>query len=247
MKKAFTLAEVMITLVVVGIITAVIIPVAINSKPNENIMKFKKAHNTLYQIIQTLITSDKYYLNGDLGMKPDGSLVNSATYFCETIADNVTAKKVQCSNILAEEINSVVTWHVNTGWNWAQASSDSLTSYLDLQCKTYIQSGEEIVLSDGVVIYEVSPAAHFGVFTCNHKLYLTKEEANRNNCYLRAFSDTNAHSLRSSDFDTVYKPICIDIDGINKGEDPFGYGIRVDGKILAGKRAADWLEKSIQN
>ena len=73
-----------------------------------------------------------------------------------------------------------------------------------------------------------------------------KEDANKNNCYLRAFSDTNARSLGTSDFNTVYKPICIDIDGINKGEDPFGYGIRVDGKILAGRRASTWLEKSIQ-
>ena len=48
LKKGFTLAEVMITLTVIGIITAVIIPVAIHSKPDENIMKFKKAHNTLY-------------------------------------------------------------------------------------------------------------------------------------------------------------------------------------------------------
>ena len=27
---------------------------------------------------------------------------------------------------------------------------------------------------------------------------------------------------------------------------PFGYGIRADGKILNGKRAEEWLEKSIQ-
>ena len=27
---------------------------------------------------------------------------------------------------------------------------------------------------------------------------------------------------------------------------PFGYGIRVDGKIYAGKRAKEWLEKSLQ-
>ena len=42
-KKAFTLAEVMVTLTVIGIITSIIIPVAIHSKPDENIMKFKKS------------------------------------------------------------------------------------------------------------------------------------------------------------------------------------------------------------
>ena len=47
-------------------------------------------------------------------------------------------------------------------------------------------------------------------------------------------------------FNVIYKPFCIDIDGFNKGEDPFGYGIRVDGKIIPGKKADEWLQKSIQ-
>ena len=37
----------------------------------------------------------------------------------------------------------------------------------------------------------------------------------------------------------------MDIDGINKGEAPFGFGIRADGKILTGKRATEWLNKEI--
>ena len=39
----------------------------------------------------------------------------------------------------------------------------------------------------------------------------------------------------------------MDVDGINKGEDPFGYGIRVDGKIILGARAQEWLGKNIQD
>ena len=38
----------------------------------------------------------------------------------------------------------------------------------------------------------------------------------------------------------------MDVDGINKGEDPFGYGIRADGKIIMGARADEWMNKSIQ-
>ena len=47
-------------------------------------------------------------------------------------------------------------------------------------------------------------------------------------------------------FLTAHKIFCIDVDGIGKGEDPFGYGIRVDGKIMPGERADTWLQKSIQ-
>ena len=35
------------------------------------------------------------------------------------------------------------------------------------------------------------------------------------------------------------------VDGVDKGEDPFGYGIRVDGKILNGARADEWLERDV--
>ena len=41
--------------------------------------------------------------------------------------------------------------------------------------------------------------------------------------------------------------MCVDIDGIKKGEKPFGYGVRLDGKIMRGKRAGEWLNKSIQD
>ena len=44
----------------------------------------------------------------------------------------------------------------------------------------------------------------------------------------------------------LFRVFCIDIDGINKGEPPFGYGIRADGKILTGARADVWLEKGFQ-
>lgn len=54
--------------------------------------EFKKAHNTLFQVISTLVSSDKYYLNGDLGAKANGSDVD-ATYFCETFSDVVSVKK----------------------------------------------------------------------------------------------------------------------------------------------------------
>ena len=149
MKKAFTLAEVLITLTVIGIITAVIIPVAIHSKPDENIMKFKKAHNTLYQVISTLINSDEYYLDGDLGAKPDGSIVDSATYFCETFSDVITVKKANCTKR--------GDYH-NSYWAIEQPKAD-----IDLSCLLAQKSNvDEITLADGVLFYEGSTAVHFG-------------------------------------------------------------------------------------
>ena len=47
--------------------------------------------------------------------------------------------------------------------------------------------------------------------------------------------------------DIHYKVICLDIDITNDDEEPFGYGVRADGKIILGKRAQEWLQKSIQD
>jgi len=35
----------------------------------------------------------------------------------------------------------------------------------------------------------------------------------------------------------------MDVDGIGKGEDPFGYGVSVEGKIFPGTRALEWMQK----
>ncbi len=244
--KAFTLAEVMITLTVIGIITAVIIPVAINSKPDENIMKFKKAHDTLYQTISTLINSDKYYLNGDLGVKPDGSTVDSninsddATYLCKTIADNLTTKKVNCSKYLTQ--TDTLAFYCS---DW-----DSFPDSTDEKCKQEAKNiGEEIVLSDGVVFYQLSPAFTFGYTGKYVSFDGTKEAANYSPFYC------NENKKRGEIY-RCSKVICIDIDGIPSGGSekcddvkdicPFAYSIRVDGKLNPRKRAKIWLEKSIK-
>ena len=63
------------------------------------------------------------------------------------------------------------------------------------------------------------------------------------NCHeprLRMFSE---HKVNN--FDVHYKIVCIDIDEMCQGEDPFGYGIRADGKILTGARADEWLERDV--
>ena len=76
-KLAFTLAEILIVLVVIGVITAILLPVAIQSSPDENVMKFKKGNATLGKVISELVNNDKYYADGDLGKYPNGNDVDS--------------------------------------------------------------------------------------------------------------------------------------------------------------------------
>ena len=57
MKKGFTLSAIMIALVVIGVITSILLPVAFNNVLNENVMKFKKGNATLAKVINELVTN----------------------------------------------------------------------------------------------------------------------------------------------------------------------------------------------
>ena len=223
-KLAFTLAEIMIVLTIIGILTAILLPIAINSAPDENVMKFKKGNNTLGTVIRELVNSDKYYANGDLGIRADGTLIDGThdgdnTYFCETFADVVSTKSVNCKD---EELTLT-----NLYWDIYNYSLELSQEHADMGCKNIANEiGPEIITSDGIIFYQTYPKQPFGYIYQNSRFY-------------KDIKDDNG-------FNPIYKTFCMDIDGINKGEDPFGYGIRADGKILLGARAEEWLKKSIQ-
>jgi len=240
--KAFTLAEIMIVLSVVGILTAILLPVAFHSAPDENIMKFKKANNTLGIVIRELVNSDKYYANGDLGIKADGTLVDSATYFCESMADILSAKKIECKK---PENNDY--WIGIIIMPSDESLYSEMQSNIDSACKETAPMGAQIVTSDDVFWYEANPTQHYG---SNQKIEGITEISER------LFGGrTDVEGSGTIDlFDRIYKVYCIDVDGIPntvtkndcKNECPFGYGIRADGKIIPGARANGWINKSVQ-
>ncbi len=240
MKKAFTLAEILIVLVIIGVLTAILLPVAFQAAPDENVMKFKKANSTLTTVIRELVSSDRYYVNGDLGTKSSstdakGKLLEAKdenfTYFCDTISEIMSYKSKKCSKLEGAE------GYIEVG------SSEEATTYkkpseakvlLDTYCANQAATiGEEIVTSDGVAWFQTSPRTTFGKYL---------DEG------VRQFSNPDAAVTYPDEngFDRMYKVFCIDVDGIGKGEAPFGYGIRSDGKLLTGQRADEWVQKSIQ-
>ena len=254
MKKGFTLAEIMIALVVIGVITSILLPVAFNNIPNENVMKFKKGNATLAKVINELVTSGEYYTPGDLGIKADGTIVDGKhdgdiTYFCKTFADIVATKNINCAATSDSIYEGFI--HLSTD------GSDNMLNYngrvdklfggnpniknaLDTICSNS-KMNAEIKTSDNISFYQSEPTCTFGIKRIDEKFYVPPVGSPEDN--IRLFG---GYQEQDDGFDLIYKVFCMDIDGINQGEAPFGYGIRVDGKIILGARAQEWLEKSIQ-
>ena len=232
-KLAFTLAEVMIIVTVIGIISAILLPAARNAAPDKNITKFKKANNTFGNVIRELAYDEKYFYEGDLNLKPDGTEVTNKKYICQCLADILNTKKVECS-----EYEYYNYGYVDFAWDKVNNEVGYAANILDKICReAAIEMGTpEIITSDNVHWYQGSPAI---LYNRNH---ITQTDAK-----LFQIKDDNG-KLR------IYKAFCIDIDGKPDGatktncinECPFGYGVRQDGKILYGLRAQQWMKKKIQ-
>jgi len=246
--------------VIIGVLTGILMPIAIHSAPDKNVMKFKKADTTLKNVIHELVTSDKYYKDGDLGIRYDGVAVkntdNTRNYFCNTIADVLSVKKVKCANNHTIVARNAINGKLLADSVPADPTPETIKEAKDAwdsACKSAAKvRGKEIELVDGTVIYKVNNV-QFGTATIpdSNGVDVTGK---------RMFSPPNQFPAFFSDlsgFDVGYNPICIDIDGFNetKGSDgcddvkdicPFGYGIRADGKIMEGTRAEEWLEKDFQ-
>jgi len=243
MKKAFTIAEIMIVLTVIGILAGILVPVANNARPDENVMKFKKAHAVLGNVVRELVTSDKYFKNGDLGIKYDGTPItyDEDVYYCEVMADILSAKSSSCPYkcVYGSPVNLCTGEGITSGTPHTVCTvtetklNNFKTNYLDNGC-AYAAVGSSgtlelpnIVLGNDTVIY-IASRLHFGLW---------------GNKYFDAEGN-----------DVVYGIICIDVDGIPSNatssncvnECPFGYGIRADGKLIPGARAQAWLDKSFQ-
>ncbi|HNW26415.1 MAG TPA: prepilin-type N-terminal cleavage/methylation domain-containing protein [Candidatus Gastranaerophilaceae bacterium] len=60
-KFGFTLAEVMVVLVTLGVLAAIAIPAVVHVRPNNKKVMLKKAYSTLEKAVQELINNDTYY------------------------------------------------------------------------------------------------------------------------------------------------------------------------------------------
>jgi len=258
MKKGFTLAEIMIVLSVIAVLTAILLPAARNAMPNENVLKFKKGHNTLLTTISELVNSDKYYLNGDLGTKINGDILHNNkeeyhSYFMSTFADVLSLKfyspKVGKLNgpswfcllpktYTSSATSDIINYYTINKMEIPIERFNTVKQGLNTSCnKSPSSEAKQVITQDGIWYWDPYPDFTFG-FT---------EKNDGTGRMLMHITDKNGSY-------PAYKIFCMDIDGVPDNattddcinECPFAYGINVEGKIFTSSRADEWLNKSIQ-
>ena len=109
-QKAFTLAEVLITLVIIGVIAAMTIPTAINNtKEQELKSQFKKVYSTITQAVNKTEMNDFYgyarcYMQNDLNSSSGNKqwVIDDCENFYKAFLKNLQVQKVCQGNSLSE-------------------------------------------------------------------------------------------------------------------------------------------------
>ena len=253
-KNGFTLAEIMIVLTIIGVLSAILLPTAFHSAPDENLAKFKQANATLASVVRQLVSSDKYYSPGNLGKYPDGITTVPKDYFCKTFSDLVsTTNETGCTKIngsassgCAAADGTNVTTGILCGSSVTPANIDTIGAKTvgDGGCRESESKATApansahniIVTSNKVVYYEAKPDCPFGFGGLADNVLIDSTGTSR----------TDSSSAVGFVSPRCYKIICVDVDGTaNSDVAPYAYALRSDGKLIPGARAQLDINKGL--
>ena len=155
-KNGFTLAEVLITLVIVGVIAAFTIPTAVNNTKDKELKnQFKKAYSSLSQVVyKTEMNDFQGYVQ--CYYTPEGNIWTECSQFNNAIRKNFSVQKVCQGNAKADGcVPQYVSYGSCEGFN-ENSINNINTSY---------------ILSDGIIViqYGANGAPLFLVDINGHK------------------------------------------------------------------------------
>lgn len=194
-KKAFTLAELMVVLTVIGVIVAILTPTIVKLKPNESKIMLKKAYYVTERVVNELINDETFYSDEDddaPGFVNEGNVtlygatVNGNTKFCQLFASKVnTSGTVYCdsthstvtsgsTNLSSGNFttNDGITWFIPTAHNAGSGYTTLFTNPNATPAPTSsIGVTNDIVVDiNGTSTYstDVSPNCVYNASTCTN-------------------------------------------------------------------------------
>lgn len=135
MKKAYTLAEVLITLVIIGVIAAITVPVAVGNSQKERILsQSKKAYSTLSQAVLT-----SRFDNGPIDEWYEIAQKQAPSYY-ELFFKPYLSSSVPCSDYKDCGYTSVTPWKSPNGpvYNWYLSDEKKSRVFFYLADGTFI-------------------------------------------------------------------------------------------------------------
>lgn len=105
-NKAFTLAEVMVTMAVFGILVALVLPAVANIRPNKSKALFKKAYYTAERMVFELVNDEDFYPTTGDEIGFSNTVVASYLGHSYGGDNDADAKKKFCS-LFARKVNTL--------------------------------------------------------------------------------------------------------------------------------------------
>lgn len=214
-KKGFTLAEVMITISIIGVLAAMLIPTVVKTLPDNNRVMFKKAYSLLEQGVSDLISNEQYYPSTLTGSGVSTGTGSSAVIvpigFYNTAKDATIPTTVdKFCYLLSEEFNTTT---VNCG-----------------------STAGTFITADGMYwqIFDITtntPASAFGIddknFIARVVVDVNGNVDSKNNPIGGNCGDTTNPGLATNDIPLHATTACTN----GKTPDRYEIGVRYDGKL----------------
>ena len=128
-KIGFTLSEVMVTMGILGVLAAILIPAVMSVSPDQNKVMLKKAYYTLEKAVSDLINDDSNYPLDPPGTTTDtGQTVSQGFHYKTAGGTAIPANNNKFCYLLSESLNTVGTVDCDPAGSGASTGMSFTTS-----------------------------------------------------------------------------------------------------------------------